>query len=230
MRYNSRSRTPQEYAMRVLTQFGFGTVISPPQFRATRRVRLDQAFLGEKDQNIPHYEVYPYTPWGVLRTLHVDGVGLVSNLQFLPEKPDPRLYEEKLRAPANETHILFNTEDGTAYSTNALGFATEDFLVARPFIDRWSRDGSPFDVEMYDDKAEAHASFDKSMEFSLGSVGISAHLLFATNEGKVLRFCIAVLPPQGTILNWRHPELQPVLAGPARGTTPTGEGSEFPVT
>lgn len=179
--------------MRVVTHLGFGRAVSGFD---PMHVLLDQPFLGKREQTMNRREVFPSTQKAVIRVLNISGVGIVSNLRFIEDTPEH--YRPPFGTPPDETHFVFDLKTGQAEASQALGFMTEPYLLMRPFADRWAPERS----SMFEREDEAIAAFDAELERLAGSMGIGTMALFSTHEGRLLRFNIIIMTPQGVIYDW----------------------------
>lgn len=185
------------HPMRVLTHLGFGNI----SFRGTGfvRVRLDTPFLGQREQRLNLREIFDFTPWAVLRVISMRELRNISNLQFQPTWHSC-LRLLRYNTPPDETKFAINFETGDIRVSQPLGLLAERYVVAKPYLDRWSREGPAHKVEMYEHRDVAITKFEKHQKQLAGtSGGIFCPLLMSTHDWKVLRFYIAIAPPQGVI-------------------------------
>jgi hypothetical protein len=154
-----------------------------------------------------------------VQTQKIGGVGLVSNLQFFISEDEMHQHLRRPLAPPDETHFVFDLESGSAYATQSLGLFAEDFLIIRPWLDRWGREQNPLEGgSMYEEEAEALAAFDNELKRIGGSAGISSGALFNTRDGTLLWLYLSTFPPAGVIFNRRLSEHR--LALPHRTLPP----------
>ncbi len=197
---------------RIITHLGFGSYepIGGILNTDVMEVTLDEPFLGEKKQMVSRRERFTFSPWGVIRVINVGGVGILSNLQFLPGVLQEAAYLHRLQVPPDETHFVFDLETcaGKVWPSQSLGLAADNYLIMRPWIDRWGRENNPlFDGTGFDSQPEALRAFEQEIDRLAGATGISSMVLYSVQEQKILRLCIAIAPPQGIVYNWKAPGL-----------------------
>ncbi len=194
--------------MRVITHLGFGDSIrEDPNDMVV--VRLDEPFLGVQDQIFRKDEMFIFTDWALLRVLNISGGGLFSNLQFFPSQQTAQIALMS-PSPPDETRFLIDLRSPDVQINQSLN-SSEDYQEIHSWVDRWA----PERGTLYEDGRQAIACFDEDAARLGGATGIQASLLIDLEKQRLLRFFIAVGPPQGTIYRWDRWNVQQALPAPA---------------
>ncbi len=188
----------QEETMRVITHLGLGetkNITTDPV-----RVELTEGFLGERHHLLKKGEFFLFTDRGHIHVINVRGIGPVSNLRFHLSGRAARHFFSVSRQPPNETIISFNLESGTAYCSQPISPEGGDFLILRPYIDRWAMEHS----SIFKTRDEAVAAFEQERNRLGGTEGIGSAALISPKDGELLRFYICIARPHGVIFDWRR--------------------------
>ena len=192
--------------MRVITEFGLGTVNDWPE-NPDQLVSVNQSALHPRGRVIDlsrnkvprrflRREVLPLTDYAVIRVINVTGLGIASNLQFYDSKTAAKAVFDDPK-PVGETRFLLNLKDSTFQLNYELGFAAvEDCLWLQPWVDRWGIERSGY----LDRDEPALEKFDAWREETGGTTGgILASAFLDIPKKQILRFCIVVATPRGVV-------------------------------
>ena len=195
--------------MRVITEFGLGTVNDWPEnpdqlvsvnFNqglpdqegqegkvvelSKRATRAPQRFLRR--------EVFPLTDYAVVRVINL---GVASNLLFYDSETSAKAVFDDPK-PADETRFLLNLKDLAFQLNYELGFAVENYLWLQPWVDRWGIERSGC-LDIDEPTLEKFDSWREETASTTG--GILASVFLDIPKRRILRFCIAVSAPYGIV-------------------------------
>lgn len=187
--------------MRVITRFGFGEAqLSFPARDENIAVHLDKTFRGGETMDLHRIaEVFPFTDYATVRVINTSSPTkkgpFFSNLQFhLSPTEAERLLS--IPTPVDETTLVLNLENGTFKANRTFSVLPEGTIALAPWVDRWAP-GPPM---AFGDVVSGVEVFDHVREtFTPASDVISSGILLNILEGRVMRFFIAIGPPQGVI-------------------------------
>jgi len=181
--------------MRVVTPCGLGNTDEDVDFTGILEVKLDESFAGQEVHELQAgTEVFPFTEWAVVRVLNVSGVGYISNFQF-QESPINHSFPWTFPVLPDEVTFFLELTTGKLIVNQELGLLAQDFMMIRPWVDRWGRERA----EVFKTREEAIAGFRKELKEVAGSAGLSSAILIDVQNEKLLSFALFAMTVHGPI-------------------------------
>lgn len=195
---------------RVITHLGLGNVELLTNSPAVD-VHLEKPFLGKSLVCLSSSDVFHFSDWGIIRAIRVDSSNGATelklfNLQFYPSKEEAELIFSRQFLPPNETCFLFDLASGDLSFSQALNPFEGNFLVLRPWVDRWSLDSPTRPTSLFRDRDYALTRITAELERIAGCSGITAFVLIDMGEKpQLVKFSLMIAPPDGIIFEKEFP-------------------------